>query len=382
MVDSIPFIDLMAQRDRLKDRIDPAIARVLNHGKFILGPEVDELETKLAEFSGAKHAVTCANGTDALLLALMTRGIGQGDAVFMPTFTFVATAEAPALVGATPVFVDVAEESLNLDPAGLEAGAAAAKKAGLRPAAILAVDLFGQPADYGAISKFADACGLALIADAAQSFGASLNGKRVGTLAAITTTSFFPAKPLGCYGDGGALFTDDEAVATHLRSIRVHGPGAAKHESAHIGMNSRLDTLQAAVLLEKLKVFPDEIEARNRIAARYEEGLSECVIVPKIPSDRTSVWAQYTIRLPNLDREAIATHLQTKGIPTAIYYPKPLHLQTPYTAFPRSGALPISERLAGEVLSLPMHAYLDAETQDRILASLKEATRTQVKAAG
>ena len=380
MANPIPLIDLMAQRNRLKDRIDPAIARVLNHGKFILGPEVDELETKLAEFSGAKHAVTCANGTDALLLALMTHGIGPGDAVFVPAFTFVATAEAPVLVGATPVFVDVAEASLNLDPAGFEAGLTAAKKAGLRPAAILAVDLFGQPADYEAIAKFADAHGLVLIADAAQSFGASLNGKRVGTLAAITTTSFFPAKPLGCYGDGGALFTDDEAVASHLRSIRVHGPEAAKHESAHIGMNSRLDTLQAAVLLEKLKVFPDEIEARNRIAARYEEGLSEYAIVPKIQSDRTSVWAQYTIRLPNLDREAIATRLRAKGIPTAVYYPKPLHLQTPYTAFPRSGALPISERVAGEVLSLPMHAYLDAETQDRILASVKEATRTQLKA--
>jgi len=316
------------------------------------------------------------------LLALMTRGIGPGDAVFVPAFTFVATAEAPVLVGATPVFVDVTEESLNLDPAGLEAGIATAKKAGLRPAAILAVDLFGQPADYEAISKFADTYDLALIADAAQSFGASLNGKRVGTLAAITTTSFFPAKPLGCYGDGGALFTDDETVASHLRSIRVHGPGAAKHESAHIGMNSRLDTLQAAVLLEKLKVFPNEIEARNRIAARYEEGLSECVIVPKILSGRTSVWAQYTVRLAGISREAIATHLRANGIPTAIYYPKPLHLQTPYAAFPRGGALPISERLAGEVLSLPMHAYLDAETQDRILASVKEATQTQLKAAG
>jgi len=382
MVNLIPFIDLTAQQNRLKNQIDSAIAKVLSHGKFILGPEVDELEIKLAEFSGAKYVITCANGTDAILLALMTRGIGPGDAVFVPTFTFVASGEAVVLAGATPVFIDVAEESFNLAPTALEAGLATAKKAGLRPAAILAVDLFGQPADYGVISEFADSHGLALIADAAQSFGASLNGKRVGTLAPITTTSFFPAKPLGCYGDGGALFTDDEVVAAHLRSIRIHGPGTTKHESAHIGMNSRLDTLQAAVLLAKLQIFTDEIEARNRVAAYYEEGLSECIIAPKIKSGCTSVWAQYTVRLPNLDREAIAKHLSANGIPTAVYYPKPLHLQTPYAACPRSSTLTIAERLASEVLSLPMHPYLDAATQDHILASVKEATRTQLNAAG
>lgn len=382
MADSIPFIDLATQRDQLKGRIDSAIARVLGHGQFILGPEVGELEAKLAEFSGAKHAVTCANGTDALLLSLMAEGIGRGDAVLVPTFTFVATAEAPVLVGATPIFLDVAEESFNLDPAGLEAGLVAAKQAGLRPAAILAVDLFGQPAAYEAISAFAEAHGLALIADAAQSFGASLNGKRVGALAPVTTTSFFPAKPLGCYGDGGALFTDDEAVVERLRSIRVHGAGATKYESAHIGMNSRLDTLQAAILLAKLEIFPEEIEARNRIAARYEEGLADGVLAPRVAADRISAWAQYTIRLPGLDRDAVAASLRSQGISTAIYYPKPLHLQPPYAAFPKASALSVSERLVREVLSLPMHPYLDPATQDRILAAVKEATQTQLKATG
>ncbi|PCJ61714.1 MAG: aminotransferase DegT [Rhodospirillaceae bacterium] len=369
----IPFIDLKAQRDRLRDKLDAAIAKVLHHGKFVLGPEVAEFETKAAEFAGARHAIACANGTDALSLALMASGIGQKDAVFVPTFTFAATAEAPALLGATPVFVDIAEDNFNLDVAQLAEAIETAKKNGLRPAAIIAVDLFGQPADYEAIHAVAAEHGMVVIADAAQSFGATLHGKRVGTLAPITTTSFFPAKPLGCYGDGGMLFTDDDATADILRAIHVHGIGTAQYDYTRIGMNSRLDTLQAAILLPKLAIFQDEIETRNQVAQRYSEALSETVITPMVQGDRTSAWAQYTIRLKGLNREAMSSELRAQGIPTAIYYPKPLHLQAAYDAFPRVKNLPVAERLAKEVLSLPMHPYLETKTQDRITAAVKKA---------
>jgi len=382
MSDAIPFIDLRAQRDRLSDQIDAAIAKVLSHGKFVMGPEVAEFETKAAEFAGARHAIACANGTDALSLALMASGIERKDAVFVPTFTFAATAEAPALLGATPVFVDISEDDFNLDVALLEEAIETAKKNGLRPAAIIAVDLFGQPADYESIQAIADKHGMIVIADAAQSFGGTLHGKRVGTLAAITTTSFFPAKPLGCYGDGGMLFTDDDATATILRAIRVHGVGTARYDYTRIGMNSRLDTLQAAILLPKLAIFQDEIETRDRVAQRYSDALSETVITPAVSDDRRSAWAQYTIRLKGLNRETVSAELRKQGIPTAIYYPKPLHLQAAYGAFPRVKELPVSERLAKDVLSLPMHPYLDAETQDRITDAVKKATQTQRKNTG
>jgi dTDP-4-amino-4,6-dideoxygalactose transaminase len=370
----LPFIDLQAQRHRLGDRVDRAIARVLEHGRYILGPEVAELERQLAAFCGARHVIGCSNGTDALVLALRAKGVAPGDAVLVPSFTFAATAEAVALVGATPVFLDVAEDSFNLDPAGIAAGVTAAKAAGLNPRGIIAVDLFGQPADYDALADAASAHGLWLMDDAAQSFGAAWRGRKVGTLAEITTTSFFPAKPLGCYGDGGAVFTDDDELADLLRSLRVHGQGADRYDNVRIGINGRLDTLQAAILIEKLAIFPEEIIARDRIAARYDAALGDVAIVPRVAPGATSVWAQYTVRLPGHDRDAVAKVLAAAGIPTAIYYPIPLHRQQAYRHYPIAGnGLPASDRLAGDVLSLPMHPYLDAATQDRIVAALHRA---------
>jgi dTDP-4-amino-4,6-dideoxygalactose transaminase len=370
----LPFIDLQAQRRRLGDRIDRAIGRVLEHGRYILGPEVAELERQLAAFCGARHVIGCSNGTDALVLALRAKGVVPGDAVLVPSFTFAATAEAVALVGATPVFLDVAEDSFNLDPAGIAAGVTAAKAAGLRPRGLVAVDLFGQPADYDALADAAAAHDLWLVDDAAQSFGAAWRGRKVGTLAEITTTSFFPAKPLGCYGDGGAMFTDDDELADLLRSLRVHGQGTDRYDNVRIGINGRLDTLQAAILIEKLAIFPEEIGARDRIAARYNEALGDVAIVPRVATDATSVWAQYTLRLPGHDRDAVAKALAAEGIPTAIYYPIPLHRQQAYRHYPVAGnGLPVSDRLAGDVLSLPMHPYLDAATQDRIVATLRRA---------
>jgi len=371
---SIPFVDLGAQRDRLGDRIDQAIARVLDHHRFILGPEVGELESRLREFCGARHAVTCANGTDALTLALMAAGIGAGDAVFVPSFTFVATAEAPAQLGATPVMVDVREDSFNIDAASLERAIADIAGSDLRPGAIIAVDLFGQPADYDALRPIAARAGAVLIADAAQSFGATLNGHAVGCLADYTTTSFFPAKPLGCYGDGGAVFTDDDDAASRLRSLRQHGKGDDKYDNVRIGLNSRLDTIQAAILLEKLAIFEGEIEARNRVAERYGEALCDIAGVPLPMPGATSVWAQYTIRLPGARRDAVARALAAQGVPSAVYYPIPLDRQSAYAHYPVApGGAPVSERLSGEVLSLPMHPYLDTATQAQIAAHLTEA---------
>jgi dTDP-4-amino-4,6-dideoxygalactose transaminase len=370
----LPFIDLQAQRHRLGDRIDRAIARVLEHGRYILGPEVAELERQLAAFCGARHVIGCSNGTDALVLGLRAKGVTSGDAVLVPSFTFAATAEAVALVGATPVFLDVAEDSFNLDPAGIAAGVAAAKTAGLTPRGLIAVDLFGQPADYDAVGAAAATHGLWLMDDAAQSFGAAWRGRKVGTLAEITTTSFFPAKPLGCYGDGGAVFTDDDGLADLLRSLRVHGQGTDRYDNVRIGINGRLDTLQAAILIEKLAIFPEEIAARDRIAARYNEALGDVVTVPRLTPGATSVWAQYTVRLRGQDRNAIAKALAADDVPTAIYYPLPLHRQQAYRHYPVAGnGLPVSDRLAGDVLSLPMHPYLDVATQDRIVAALRRA---------
>lgn len=370
----LAFIDLQAQRKRLGARIDQAIARVLEHGRFILGPEVVELERRLAEFCGARHVVACSNGTDALVLALRAKNVGPGDAVLVPSFTFAATAEAVVLAGATPVFLDVSEDSFNLDPDGIEAGVATARKAGLTPRGIIAVDLFGQPADYEAIGSAAAAFGLWIVDDAAQSFGAGRNGRKVGTLAEITTTSFFPAKPLGCYGDGGAVFTDDRELAALLRSLRVHGQGSDKYDNVRIGINGRLDTLQAAILLEKLAIFPEEIGARQRAADRYGELLGDVVTIPRLAAGATSVWAQYTVRLPGRDRDAVAEALRAEGVPTAVYYPLPLHRQTAYRSYPvAGGALPTSDRLSKEVLSLPMHPYLDEATQDRVATALRKA---------
>ncbi|HXW25585.1 MAG TPA: DegT/DnrJ/EryC1/StrS family aminotransferase [Xanthobacteraceae bacterium] len=370
----IPFVDVAAQRRRLGARIDEAIARVLAHCQFIMGPEVGALEAQLAAFCGARHALGCASGTDALLIALMAKGIGPGDAVICPAFTFCASAEAVALIGATPVFADVEEATFNLDAAGIEPALAAARRHGLEAKAVMTVDLFGLPADYDAIAPIAAAHGLAVIADAAQSFGAAYRGRRVGALAPVTTTSFFPSKPLSCYGDGGAVFTDDDDLAAVMRSLRIHGQGADKYDNVRIGINGRLDTVQAAVLIEKLAIFAEELAARERIACRYDEGLRDVVVVPRVPAGATSIWALYTVRLAPGVRDGVMAALAAQGIATGAYYPKPLNRQPAYRHYPVAGnGLPATERLAAEVLSLPMHAYLDAATQDRVIAGLRGA---------
>jgi dTDP-4-amino-4,6-dideoxygalactose transaminase len=370
----IPFIDLAAQRRRLGGAVDAAIARVLGHCQFILGPEVRTLEAGLAQFCGARHAITCASGTDALLMALMARGIGPGDAVVCPTFTFAATAEVVALVGATPVFADVEEASFNLDPESMRDACAVARRLGLNVKAVIPVDLFGQPADHDRIAAVAETQGLFVLDDAAQAFGATYGNRRLGAVAPVTATSFFPAKPLGCYGDGGAIFTDDDELDRTLRSLRVHGEGRDKYDCARIGLNGRLDTIQAAVLIEKLKLFPDEIAARERIARRYSAGLADVATVPKVGRGISSTWAQYTIRVAPGRRDGLAAALKAQGIPTAVYYRLPLHRQAPYKGFPvaERGA-PVAEALAGEVISLPMHAYLDEETQDWIVEEARRA---------
>src|ERR1700681_2443378 len=372
---AIAFIDVVEQRHRLGKRIDDAVAGVLTHCQFINGPEVARLEADLAAFSGAKHVVACASGTDALLMVLMAKRIGPGDAVICPTFTFCATGEVVAVLGATPVFVDVDEATFNIDPASLKSGIAVAKSRGLKPRAVIPVDLFGQPADHDAIAAIAEAEGMFVLDDAAQAFGASYKGRRLGTLGLVTATSFFPAKPLGCFGDGGAIFTDDAELADALRSIRVHGQGSDKYDNVRLGLTGRLDTMQAAILIEKLKIFEDEIATRNQIAERYAQGLGNVVTVPRVASGCTSVWAQYTIRLPHgSDRDGFAATLKALGIPTAIYYPKSMHEQTAYRDYPvAEGGLPVSEKLSDDVISLPMHAYLDQATQQRIIRAVRGA---------
>lgn len=376
--DVVAFIDLQAQRKRLGTKIDEAIDRVLNHGKFIMGPEVTELEGRLADFSGVRHCVSCASGTDALLMALMAWSVGPGSAVFVPSFTFASTAEVVVLLGATPVFVDVLPDTFNIDPDSLASAVEATKqKHSLRPKVVIAVDMFGLPAAYKVIADVAARFDLKVLADAAQSYGGSTGGKRTGSLGDVATTSFFPAKPLGCYGDGGAIFTDDEETAAVLRSIRVHGQGSDKYDNVRIGINGRLDTLQAAILIEKLEILQDEIERRNVVAERYEKGLGSAVRTPSVSPDASSAWAQYTIVCGA--RDDVRAKLRRRGIPTAIYYPKPLHLQTAYRSFPIAPAgVPVCEELSNQVLSLPMHPYMEPDTQERVVTELAEAvTRSQ-----
>ena len=369
---AVAFIDLQAQRARIGARMDLAIGRVLEHGGFIMGPEVTEAERKLAARCGAKHVITCSNGTTALVMALMARDVGRGDAVFVPSFTFTATAEAAAILGATPVFVDILPDTFNIDPASLERAIAVARQTGLRPACVIPVDLFGQAADYDALRAIAVEHGLWVLGDAAQSFGAHYKGKALGTCADITATSFYPSKPLGCYGDGGALFTDDEETAKRLRQVRVHGQSSDRNENVRIGLTGRLDSIQAAVLLEKLVIFDAEIAERNAVAARYNEGLTGAVITPALAEGNTSVWAQYTVTSPRRDR--IAATLKAQNIPTAIYYLRPIHTQPPYRGCPvASGGLPVTERMASQVISLPMHPYLTSEAQDRVIAAVHTA---------
>lgn len=369
---AFPFIDLAAQQLRLGDRVGKAISQVLQHGKFIMGPEVGELENALALSCGVRHVVTCSSGTDALLMVLMAWGVRSGDAVFIPAFTFAATAEAVALAGATPVFVDVDPHTFNLAPDSLESAVRVVDEHGLRSAAVMPVDLFGQPADYNAISQVAN--GAQVLVDAAQSFGAMSGGCRVGALGDAAATSFSPAKPLGCYGDGGAVFTDNDATAELLRSIRVHGQGFHKYENQRIGLNARLDTIQAAILLEKLAIFDDELAARQAVADRYCDGLADVVQVPWLAPSVTSTWAQYTIVVDRRDEMSAA--LRDAGIPTAVYYPRPLHQQAAYRFFPVAPAgLAISESLSQGVLSLPMHAYLSPHQQDRVINAVRSALR-------
>jgi dTDP-4-amino-4,6-dideoxygalactose transaminase len=369
----ISFIDLQAQRRRLGDKLTNAIQAAVEGGQWILGPQVRALEEQLAEFAGARHAIACANGTDALMIVLRAWNIGPGDAVFVPAFTFAASAEVVALVGAEPVFVDVLEDTFNMDPASLEAAIALVKREGrLGARAVMPVDLFGQAADYRALEPIAAREKLLMLCDAAQGFGATLDSRRAGGIGDAAATSFFPAKPLGCYGDGGASFTNDDGLDELLRSIRMHGQGTDKYENVRIGVNSRLDTIQAAILIEKLKIFPEEIEMREEVAKRYNRGLgaSNRIRVPHVIPGAQSTWAQYTIQVP--DRAKLAADLKAKDIPTAVYYPIPLSRQKGYAHYP-SALIPVSERLSKSVISLPMHPYLDASTQDRIIEAVLES---------
>lgn len=355
------FIDLAAQYSHLKERIDRRIQKVLNHGQYIMGPEVAELEEKLADYVGVKHAITCANGTDALTLALMAMDIGEGDAVFVPTFTFFASAESVAFAKATPVFVDSDPDTFNICPRDLEKRIEAVQAEGkLNLKAIMAVDLFGLPANYPELQKIADKYGLKIIEDAAQGFGGEIDGKRAGSFGDIATTSFFPAKPLGCYGDGGAVFTDSDNYADLVKSYRVHGKGSDKYDNIRIGMNSRLDTIQAAVLLEKLAEFPQELIRRNYVAEQYSKTLSGNSKTPVVPKGYLSSWAQYTLVSENRDK--IMADYKERGVPTVVYYGKCMHQQTAFSGLGYTVEdLPVASRLAKQVYSLPMHPYIDDE---------------------
>lgn len=377
------FIDLQAQRRRIETEVNSAVLRVIESGRYVLGPEVGELEKQLAAWCGAKHAVSCANGTDAIALPLMAWEVGPGDAVFCPSFTFVATAQVVPWTGATPVFVDILPDTYNMDPASLEAAIQRVKAEGrLVPKVVTAVDLFGQPADYPAIKAICDKHGLKLIADTAQGYGCTLNGKHPTDWADIATTSFFPAKPLGCYGDGGAIVTNDSRLAELVESLRVYGkvtPTDAaernfhhdpKYLSLRVGMNSRLDTIQAAVLLEKLKIFGEEIVLREKVAQRYTAALTGRVRrVPNVIAGGQSVWAQYVIEHDN--RDGLQAHLGAQGIPSMVYYPVPIHMQDFAAAYaPPAGTLPVTEKASRQVLALPMHPYLSKADQDRVVVAV------------
>jgi UDP-2-acetamido-2-deoxy-ribo-hexuluronate aminotransferase len=369
----LDFIDLKTQQQRISALLNENIQRVLAHGQYIMGPEIQALETRLADYVGVKHAISCSSGTDALLMPLMAYGVGPGDAIFTTPFTFIATAEVIQLLGATPVFVDIDPKTFNLDPEALaETVGRLRQKPGmshLKPKGVIPVDLFGQPADYDRIHTIAQGHGLFVLEDAAQSFGATYKGRRAGALAAAAATSFFPAKPLGCYGDGGAVFTDDDNLADVLRSIRVHGQGKDKYENVRIGLNGRLDTLQAAVLLAKLEIFDQEVMARQRIAQQYSQALNALVEVPSVAPDCTSVWAQYSVLSEH--RELLLKKLQEAQIPAAIYYPVPLHLQGAFAHLGyQAGDFPVSENASRRIFSLPMHPYLGQADQERIVQAL------------
>ena len=366
------FIDLSAQQKLIREKIEARIKNVLNHGKYILGPEVFELEDLLKSYVGVKHCITCSSGTDALLIPLLAKGIGPGDAILTTPFTFIATSEVISLLGATPVFCDIYKKTFNLDPNGLEKAYSYAISKGLTPKAIIPVDLFGLPARYRLINEFAKEKKLFLIEDAAQGFGGSINQQKAGSFGDVGSTSFFPAKPLGCYGDGGAIFTNNDELANKMRSIRVHGSGNNKYENINIGINGRIDTIQAAILIEKLKIFDSEIVKRNNVANYYTKYLSSKFKKPFVPQNYTSSWAQYSIILNNNhERSKIIFELNKNKIPSAIYYKVPLHLQKVFSYLNhRNGDFPISEYSSNNILSLPMHPYLERKDQDFIINKL------------
>ncbi|HEU4987501.1 MAG TPA: DegT/DnrJ/EryC1/StrS aminotransferase family protein [Rhizobiaceae bacterium] len=367
------FIDLGAQRERIKDRLETAIAKVVAEGRYILGPEVAEFEKRIADYIGVKHAVACANGTDALLIPLMAFGVGPGDAVFCPSFTFAATAEVVALAGAAPVFVDIDPDTYNIDPASLEAAIAAVRAEGrFTPKAIIPVDLFGLSANYDAIVAIAEREKLFIVEDAAQAIGGERTGVKCGAFGHVAGTSFYPAKPLGCYGDGGAMFTNDGELADKLRSIAFHGKGESQYDNVRVGLNSRLDTIQAAILIEKLAILPDEMDKRQEVARCYSEGLADVVKVPVIAQHSRSAWAQYAIETDQ--RDAVRQRLREEGIPSVVYYEKPLHVQKAYEHYPRTpSGLTVSETLPDRILCLPMHPYLEKADQDRIIETIRSA---------
>ena len=385
------FIDLAFQQKRIRSQLEKSILGVLDHGQYIMGPEIKKLEKQLAEYTGVKNAISCASGTDALLLALMAYGVGPGDAILTSPFTFIATAEVIQLIGATPVFVDIDPASFNIDPKQLSMAITAIKertatkyplpKTGvenLKPRGVIAVDLFGLPADYSAVNKIARDHGLFVIEDAAQAFGAEFQGKKACALTAVGCTSFFPAKPLGCYGDGGMCFTDDDHLSEVMDSLRVHGKGNDKYDNVRVGINGRMDTLQAAILLSKFSVFPEEVELRQRVARQYNELLSgiEHLAVPRVPSGSKSVWAQYSLLAKTEEhRTRLQNGLKQAGVPTAVYYPKPLHLQTAFAHLGyHQGDFPVSEDASRRIFSLPMHPYLDMKDQEMIAKTVRGIT--------
>lgn len=368
------FIDLHAQYELMEDSLKRRLDAILDNKHFIGGEEVGELEARLADYTGVKHVIACASGTDALTIPLRAYGLNEDDAVFVPSFTFFASGESVTLAGGTPVFVDVDTDTYNIDPDSLRKRIEEIKKEGrLRPRGVIAVDLFGQPAEHDRIDKIADENGLFVLEDAAQGFGGDIHGKKAGSFGHVAGTSFFPAKPLGCYGDGGAIFTDDDELAAIMKSVHVHGQGTDKYDNVRIGLNSRLDTIQAAVLLEKMDLFDDELKARDEVAARYNDKLSGLVKVPVVKEGYFSSWAQYTIQVEDAEtRTRIIEALKEKDIPAMIYYPIPMHMSTAYSSDGIQTSLPVSEDLRNKVMSLPMHPYLKKEDQDRICAVISE----------
>jgi len=367
------FIDLKAQQTRIRENIEKRIQAVMDHGKYIMGPEVYELEEKLAAYIGVKHCISCSSGTDALLIPLIAKGIGPGDAVLTTPFTYIATAEVIAILGATPVFVDIYPETFNISPAGIDGAISHANENGLKPKAIIPVDLFGLPARYRLIEEDAKKHNLFVLEDAAQGFGGEIRGRKAGSFGHVAATSFFPAKPLGCYGDGGAIFTNDDKLADIMRCIRVHGSHSDKYDNIRIGINGRLDTIQAAVLLEKLEIFDEEVILRNKVADYYSKNIGRSIKTPLIPDGYLSSWAQYSVNLPdNLERQSVMNQLKNKDIPSMVYYRTPLYRQSVFNKLGyKRRHFPVSENISNSILSLPMHPYLDSDQQNHVLDVIK-----------